>query len=280
MCEKIFFTFRVASGKILSMSDSIKRIKDPLRRSKLIAPNIGDGAIPKQLRNVRTGRKSTDKLNTMQRRFVDNYVKTGRKGWSATQAGYSGGPNAASNMLKNPKIQAAIESRRAKMQQVVDEIFSVEAKEVLREIALIAFSNMGDFFKDWGQRQKTISIPGKDGKVQTITINENFVIPKSKSELSELQQRCIDEISLEESNKGKTFRFKIKDKLGALKLLGSYFGLFDGGGKRVDPNDTVAQLREAAARMDNLMPGGSRNNGVTSEDMPDYEEDPADSDDE
>ena len=66
------------------------------------------------MKKLQIGKKPATELNERQKRFVDSYIQTGGNlSESARQAGYSDKSCGAlgNNLLKNVKIQAAIQSR-------------------------------------------------------------------------------------------------------------------------------------------------------------------------
>jgi hypothetical protein len=259
-----------------------QRIKDPDVRTsttptgKRVKLRSSAAAQPPQLRNIKKNRAS-DKLNTMQRRFVDNYLETGVIGQSALRAGYSTGVT-GTQLLKSPKIQAELERKRALLQKRTDELFSIQAEDVLRELALVAFGDRSKFFKNWGRRQRQITLlPKAKGQLdRVINIAEDFLDPDDKGNLSPEQLKLVDEIFEETTPKGTTrLRIKSHDKMKALNILANYFGLTEGAGRKgKEANDMVSELRAAAAEADSMFPGSG--NQIVTEQQPAEQEDEQD----
>lgn len=211
------------------------RVKNPFRAK---APGRGDNAVPKQLRNTDNRRKP--KLNVRERKFVDNYALTLNARESARQSGY-GDLNYAYELLRKPKIQEAILARRQKIEQLAEDTFELKAKDILYELALVAFQNVGDYFDDWGFDEKA---------------RFNAAQLKSKSRLTEKQLRAISEVSETLRGNTRSFKFKTYSKMDALTRLGQYLGLWDGGIAGEDPFEFVRKLRQATAEAEGTMPGG------------------------
>jgi phage terminase small subunit len=84
--------------------------------------------------------------NQRREKFVDHYLSSGNATAAAIAAGYS--PASArvqgSQLLTNPAIQQAIEKARSKVAEKAE----LEAAEVLRELAVLAFSNVDHYTID------------------------------------------------------------------------------------------------------------------------------------
>jgi hypothetical protein len=227
--------------------------------------------VPPQLRD-RTPDRKIEKFNIKQRIFIDKFLDTGIIGASALLAGYKSVAT-GTLLLKKKKILQEIERRRSLIQATADEQLGINALSVIKELATIAFSNVGDSYTDWGSRQKTITVPVKGAKGQTrqIEVAEVFAAVKGKAEMPLPQQRCIAELYEEADPRGRTkLRIKNHDKLKALQMLANYFGLTDGVGRKGDDaNDMVNELRQAAASGTSLFPG----NGMVNQSMMETEAD-------
>jgi len=234
----------------------LQRVKAPDRKSiaKKSKSSVGAKPVPPQLRDVNK-KPAVQRINQQQRKFIDLYVMTGLVGDSALRAGYKTVVS-GTELLRRPIIRREIARKRAKIQAITDEMFSVDAKAVLRELGAIAFANMGDYFADWGYKEQVVQLGKnkKTGEPVTATIARNFAQLRSKDELTEQQQRAIAQIKEDVRGNVRSFTFKNHDKVKALGLLGQYFGLFDGGGKGIDPSAVVRDLRTAASVADRMMP--------------------------
>ena len=154
--------------------------------------------------------KAPNELNAKQRKFINEYLKTGQKAKSAVRAGYS--PRSAhahaSYLLRNDKIKAELERRTKQIETKSD----VSKEKVLRELALLGFSNMIDYIK-----------PTEDG-LYTLDLNN---ITRDKA--AAIQELNIDEDYIG-SGSDKVLRRKIKvklyNKVQPLELLGKHLRLF------------------------------------------------------
>lgn len=214
-----------------------QRVKNPFREKTSGNKGKGDGPVPKQFRNLTRQRKP--KLNPRERKFADNYVLTMNAYQSAKDAGYSDA-NYAYELLRKPKIQEAILNKRQKIEEISSQSFDLRAQDVLRELALIAFQNVGDYFDDWGFDENK---------------RFNAAKLKSKTNLTEAQCKAISEVSETLRGNTRSFKFKTYSKMDALTKLGQYLGLWDGSGVGDDPMEYVKKLREAAAQAMDTMPG-------------------------
>jgi len=149
-------------------------------------------------------------LTPKQQAFVLEYLKDLNSSRAAISAGYSTknsnvtGPRLLANVRIASEIQKAMDARAKRCE--------ITADRVLREIALLGFSNMGDYI----QIQK-------DG---------SFFVDFSK--LTREQQAVIQEATVEEYMEGKgenarqvrRMKFKLADKGQNLERLGKHLKLF------------------------------------------------------
>lgn len=174
-------------------------------------------------------------LTPKQTRFVAEYLANGLNGSKAAiSAGYAkkSASVEATRLLANASISAEISKKTLK---VMDKL-EVTAERVLRELALMGFSNMLDYM--------TI----EDGKLHEFDY----------SKLTRDQAAAIQEITMDTaggSGDGERklvlrTRFKLGDKRGSLELLGKHLKLFtdkteltgvDGG--PIQENITVTFVR-------------------------------------
>ncbi len=143
--------------------------------------------------------KKADKISPMEIKFCMGFVKTNRKGASAAAAGYNKTQSSktATLLLRKPMILEYIEELKAKLANKG----IASAAKVLREVTLLAESNMADY------------VEFRAGKLKL----------KSSSELTRDQMSCIR--SIEWGKKG--LKLKLYDKLEALDKLGRYHDLFN-----------------------------------------------------
>jgi len=137
-----------------------------------------------------------------QRRFVEEYLVDLNATQAAIRAGYSektAGNIGFENLQKpeiSKEIQAAIAERSERTQVTQDRVIS--------ELARIGFSDMRDFAR-WGE-----------GGVRLL----------ESEDLAEDHARCVAEVSQSISDSGGSLRFKLHDKVGALRDLGKHLGMF------------------------------------------------------
>ena len=143
-----------------------------------------------------------DKLTIKQQRFVDELLVDFNATQAAIRAGYSRNTatQIAGETLRRPHVVDAVSAALSK----VAKRNGVTQDNVIRELSLIGFANIGDYL-----------VWGPDG----ITI-------KDSEELTRDQQHAVVEVSETTTRDGRTVRFKMHDKLDALRSLAKYFGMF------------------------------------------------------
>lgn len=157
-------------------------------------------------------------------RFVKEYLLDPNATQAAIKAGYSEktAKQAGSRLLKDPQVQAAIESTNAEVHEKLD----ITIERVREEIATLAFSNPQDFFR-------------ADGT------------PKPITELTRAQAACLAGMDVcelfsgngeERSVAGYLKKIKMASKLEALELLGRHLKMFT---DNVDLNLPLRQLPDA-----------------------------------
>lgn len=146
----------------------------------------------------------SSKLTKKQKRFCEEYIIDLNGTAAYFRAGYAAknensAAASASDLLRNPKIQAYIQE----LMQARSQSTGITAERVLQEIGRIAFADMRKF-TTWG--------PGK-------------VELKSCENLSETETAAIAEVSLTEGPKGSHTKIKLHDKVAALTLAAKHTGL-------------------------------------------------------
>jgi phage terminase small subunit len=176
--------------------------------------------------------KKGSTLAPKQLRFVEEYLVDLNATKAAERAGYSkrSAYNVAYRMLQDPRIGEAIaaaEEARAERTQIT-------ADRVLRELAMIGFSDMRRFAK-WGPKGITLI---------------------ASEQLDPDAARCVAEVSEIESKDGGSLKFKLHNKVDALTLLGKHLGLFSErmehtgkDGKPIQHEHTVRQTWKVGDRM-------------------------------
>jgi phage terminase small subunit len=174
---------------------------------KQVAPIIGEALAP-------DGFKSAyDQLSIIERRFVDEYVESENPRGAAIRAyGKRINPGAidprALEMVRRPLVQAAI----AELSRAATERCQISTDKILREVAKVAFSNIGDYIK--------ITADG-----------EPFV---DMSDVDANQLAAVAEVTVEDYKEGRgddardvrKVKFKLHDKLAGLDKLMRYAGLY------------------------------------------------------
>jgi phage terminase small subunit len=174
------------------------------------------------------GRRKKDSLTAKEVKFVDEYLIDLNPKEAAIRAGYS--PKTAAQMgYKLVHKGFVSEAIRAKQQQISHDT-GITRDRVLNELAKIAFSNLGDFFKVGGDGDPYFDFSG----------------------LTPEQAAAIGELTVEDFKDGRgkgardvrKIKFKLLDKRGALVDLGKHLGLFEpekGGAEK----DALDQILEA-----------------------------------
>lgn len=145
-------------------------------------------------------------LNDSQSRFVDEYLVDLNATQAAIRAGYSekSAASQAHELLKNPKVEAAIQAKRARLSKKLE----ISTERVLNELARVAFSDMRNV-AEW---------------------NAGGVDFKDSSTLSDDVAAAVSEVSSDttRSKDGVTVKHKIKlhDKMRALEMLSRHLNLF------------------------------------------------------
>jgi phage terminase small subunit len=161
--------------------------------------------------------------------FIREYLIDGNGTRAAISAGYSAktAHAAASRLLKNVKVRAEIDRLTDERAKKLD----ITADRVLRELALLGFSNMEDY----------------------IRISSGGTAYVDLSKLTREQAAAIQEITVDEYTEGtngdardvRRTKFKLGDKRGSLHLLGKHLKLFTELGSEDSPlNLNVTGIRE------------------------------------
>lgn len=163
------------------------------------------------------------RLTEMQQRFCDEYLIDLNATQAAIRAGYSEkrASEQAYQLLQKTTVQDYI--RKKKMERI--ERTEITQDMVLRELALIAFSNAADYAavieKDAmaevdGQMIQVFDSEGNPVKYRTVE-------PVLTEDLTESQKRALSVIK-----KGRDgFEVKPYDKVRALELIGKHIGMFE-----------------------------------------------------
>lgn len=169
------------------------------------------------------------KLNSRQKRFCDEYLVDLNATQAAIRAGYSEkyANTNAGKLLQNTAIKEYVRCRiedREKRTEITQDM-------VLRELALIAFSDATDYARIIEKQ-----VENEEGR----TITYRTVEPVLTEELTKEQRRALAVIK-----KGRDgFEVKTYSKTEALKLLGAHLGMWDKKGE--------ADMEEQQARIEKL----------------------------
>jgi phage terminase small subunit len=161
-------------------------------------------------------------LTPKQQRFCDEYLIDLNATQAAIRAGYSPktAEQTASRLLRNVKVQEYI----AKRQKELSRSTEITQERVIKELALIAFSNNADYAHVVEKKMKAevggalVDVLDEDGK----PVMYRTVEPVLTEELTEEQKRALAVIK-----KGREgLEVKSCDKVKALELLGKHLGIF------------------------------------------------------
>lgn len=164
-----------------------------------------------------------DYIEDRRERFAAEYVVDLNATKAAKRAGYS--PKTAhtqgSRLLKDAEVSAKVEVK----QRAIAERLEITADMVVRELALIGFSNMLDYIRttDDGDAYTDLSALTRDqaAAIQEVTIDT-------------YQEHDPDGPEANSKRTVKKMRFKLSDKRAALVDIGKHLGLFR------EPMDDVA----------------------------------------
>jgi phage terminase small subunit len=163
------------------------------------------------------------KLNDRQMRFVEEYLVDLNATQAAIRAGYTSNyaNTNVSKLLQNTSIAEQIAKRQAARVRRTE----ITQDMVVRELALIAFSNAADYAHVVEKRAtalvdgETIALFDENGE----PLMYKTVDPVLTDELTDDQKKALSVIK-----KGRDgFEIKPYDKLRALELLGRHLGMWD-----------------------------------------------------
>lgn len=161
-------------------------------------------------------------LTAKQKRFCDEYLIDLNATQAAIRAGYSEKTayRTGADNLRKPQIEEYI----AKRQKELSRSTEITQERVIKELALIAFSNNADYAHVVEKKMKAevdgalVDVLDEDGK----PVMYRTVEPVLTEELTEEQKRALAVIK-----KGRDgLEVKSCDKVKALELLGKHLGIF------------------------------------------------------
>lgn len=162
-------------------------------------------------------------LNERRKRFCDEYLVDLNATKAAIRAGYSEkwAHTNANKLLQNTELQEYIEERKS------DRVKRTEITQdmVLRELAIIAFSNAADYA---AVIEREVMHETKDGEMIPVhdrdgnPVKYKTVEPVLTENLTDDQRRALAVIKRGRDG----FEVKPYDKVRALELLGKHLGMF------------------------------------------------------
>lgn len=181
------------------------------------------------------------RLSELQLKWCQEYaIKPDAKA-AALAAGYSpaGAHTRGHENSKCPECMAEV----ARLRALEDEKFLIRKNEVIRELAILAMSDLGDVL-EWGQE------PVEDDEGLPVTLPNGepvmrpVVTPVNSRAIPPALRRAISEVSM--SDKG-TFKVKMHDRMKALEMLARIHGLFEKDNEQQGKAaaDSIAALIEA-----------------------------------
>lgn len=183
-------------------------------------------------------------LTDKQKRFCEEYLIDLNATQAAIRAGYSPktAEQTASRLLRNVKVQEYIAKRKKELSRSTE----ITQERVIKELALIAFSNNADYAHVVEKKMQVeaggalVDVLDKDGK----PVMYRTVEPVLTEELTEEQKRALAVIK-----KGRDgLEVKSCDKVKALELLGKHLGIFTDK-IEANVNDTTrSELQELLAQ--------------------------------
>lgn len=183
-------------------------------------------------------------LTAKQKRFCDEYLIDLNATQAAIRAGYSEKTayRTGADNLRKPQIEEYI----AKRQKELSRSTEITQERVIKELALIAFSNNADYAHVVEKKMQVeaggalVDVLDKDGN----PVMYRTVEPVLTEELTEEQKRALAVIK-----KGRDgLEVKSCDKVKALELLGKHLGIFTDK-IEANVNDTTrSELQELLAQ--------------------------------
>lgn len=149
-------------------------------------------------------------LTSKQQLFVDEYMIDRNATQAAIRAGYSAATaeQQGSRLLRNVQVKAAVDERVSKMAEKLE----ISAERVLRELALIGFSNMADYMR-----------PGFEGDP---VLDFSNLTRDQAAALAEVTVEDFKDGRGEDARDVRRVKFKLSDKRAALVDLGRHLKLF------------------------------------------------------
>lgn len=192
--------------------EDVATIRRPSRRSRTfcIAATAASALPPPLHRGAPCatlgGMRAYDSLKPSHQRFVEAFLADKEQNATAAYiaAGYKARGNvaeaAASRLLRNVKVQAALAARRAQLATAN----AVTPEKVIAELALIGFADIHAYVT-WGSAGVTL---------------------RESSEIDAAARRVVSEVSQTITQGGGSVRFKLHSKVEALDRLARHLDLY------------------------------------------------------
>ncbi len=182
------------------------------------------------------------KLNERQKRFCDEYLVDLNATQAAIRAGYTAkyANTNAFKLLQNTAIKEYIQQRQTDRTERTE----ITQDMVLRELAIIAFSNAADY-ASIVEKQATAEVEGTVVQLRDEDGNPlmyRTVEPVLTADLTEDQKKALAVIK-----KGRDgFEIKPYDKVRALELIGRHLGMWDKKTEK-DNEEQIARIEKIKA---------------------------------
>jgi len=225
MPGKEYYTKSYLSKKLIELERRLRKYE------KRIGIKVYPWLVNQNPKNQGNKGKTRDLTYTdKQLSFCQEYLIDMNATQAAIRAGYgkAGAATQGSLLLKQEKIQAKISQINKKRMKRLN----INADSVIKEIALIAFSNIGNL-ASWTNSQVTL---------------------KESSRLTMEQMAGIQTVEEKITRYGSAVKLKMYDKPQALVLLCRYLNILDGNATVTDPDDTAKKLKEAYLAMFQSVP--------------------------
>lgn len=177
------------------------------------------------------------KVDDKRARFIAEYLLTNHGTKSAIAAGFA--PKSAhvtaSNLLREPKVRAEIDRRRALMEKKLADRYEITADRIKRELALIGFSNMLDYgvVRDDGHFDVDLTATTRDQAAAIQALKTRRTV-----------RRYVTEDDRDVEVEDVTTELKLASKREALVDLGKATGLFADGAEVQIPVRFIVERTE------------------------------------
>jgi phage terminase small subunit len=154
---------------------------------------------------------NNEQLTLQQQRFCDEYLVSFNAFQSARKAGYSEHTARKCELLHLPKVQAYLQTGMKR----TSERLEISHDMILRELAKVAFANMGDYYDE-----------------NAVLKPMNELTPDQKAAICHYQ--LIDCVGEYGERAGKLSKIKLHNKMSALDKIARHTGFYAASGKKKD----------------------------------------------